>query len=129
MGFGLPRSPFVSWFEPRADDIEASVCRKHPRCNNCGIMVNLEQSIFLFGTTFCMECGTAAIESESEDDGLRAGLAADLARQEIFTNHSFFYGLNDAHKPESHNHKFWARICLAAPEVGEEWLKLRGRCS
>lgn len=109
-------------------DIEAALFDggQHPtRCTSCGLMIWDSQSIQVFGARFCMECGTALIEGESEDEGLREGLAADLARQA--ENGKYPSGLYHAHEKDHPFNPYWQRIVQTAPEVGKAWLDLRHR--
>lgn len=111
------------------DDIEAALwsANHNVRCNQCGVMMHDESSLQVLGGRFCMECGTRLVEFESADEGLRQGLADDLARQAEFGKYPS--GLYHAYEKDNPNQCYWQRICVAAPEVGEAWLNLRKRLS
>lgn len=108
-------------------DIEAvleSSCHAY-RCNHCGVMVWNDHAIAIFGTRFCMECGTAEIELQVEDDNIKAGLAKDLACQA--ENSRFPLGLYHAYEEDHPFRCYWNRIALALPEFGVAWQNLRER--
>lgn len=103
------------------DDLEA-LEHGSGRCTNCGMMIHNEQSVMVFGTRYCMECGTSAVESQAEDEGLSEGLAGDIARQALPSR--FNYGLCMAHALDDPHHSYWERMCAACPEIEAKWTEL-----